>query len=579
MTGTHVDPTVTMPAMTRTAETAAADVRREPAAAATHRGVAEEPAPGSRHAQRVAAAIALIGIALSLALAWAAARIDHNTEQSLLDGQTRQAAAVLSTAITIIQQPLEGVLDVEQAVRPSDRASAFRTYMSDHLGPDLLLQNASLWVRRGGSLDRVADVGTPPAMSPTAPDTIAHLQRAFSSKTTTVRFVTVGDRIHVVYVRADPGNNTLVYAERLIPENRRAPVDNDSAFRDLHYAVYLGRDVTDSALSTTDVNPASLPLDGLTSTETVPFGDNVLTLVTTPRGHLGSDLSRRLPWIALLGGLVLTAIATRTGQRLALGRQNAEEDAATIAALFDRAESLYGQQRELFVSLQRALLPHVNPDVPNFELASRYVAGARGLDIGGDWYSIIGIDGGKFAFVVGDVSGRGVDAVAVMAQARFTVRAYLIDGDDPSTALEKSAPQFDIVTDGHMTTVLVGVGDARTGEIKVASAGHLPPVLLTDDGPSFVDVPAGRPLGTGVDRYPTTTLRMPPGSTLFCYTDGLVERRGEGIDDGLDRLGRVLSEAADRSVEDLATHAVDTLRHDNAADDIAILAMRWTGDR
>jgi len=163
MTGTHVDPTVTMTALTRTAETAAADVRRVPGSPATHRGVAEEPARQSRHAQRVAAGIALIGIALSLALAWAAARIDHNTEQSLLDGQTRQAAAVLSTAITIIQQPLGGVLDVEKAVRPDDRARAFRGYMADHLGPDLLLQSASLWVRHGATLKQVVSVGSPPA--------------------------------------------------------------------------------------------------------------------------------------------------------------------------------------------------------------------------------------------------------------------------------------------------------------------------------------------------------------------------------------------------------------------------------
>lgn len=578
MTGTHVDPSVEVTQTRRSAEPAqVADERRDRPRAAAHRGTVESPEPGSRHARRVAAVIALIGIALSIALAWAAARIDHNTEQSLLDGQTRQAAAVLSTAVTVIQAPLDGVLAVEHAVRPGDRGRAFQDYMSRHIGADLLLQNASLWVRHGGTLERIASAGSEPAMPPGSADTVAHLQRAFGSKTTTVRFVTVNDRIHVVYVRADPGNGTLVYAERLIPQNRRAPVDKDSAFRQLHYALYLGHDVKAGSLATTDLDPASLPLDGLTSREVVPFGDNVLTLITTPRDHLGSNLSRQLPWIALLGGLVLTAIATRTGQRLALGRENAEEDAATIAALFDRAESLYGQQRELFVSLQRALLPHVNPTVPNLELASRYVAGARGLDIGGDWYSIIAVDDERYGFVVGDVSGRGVDAVAVMAQARFTVRAYLLEGDDPSTTLEKSAPQFDIVADGHMTTVLVGVGNARTGEIQLASAGHLPPVLLTEDGPRLLEIESGRPLGTGIDRYPTTTYQMPPGSTLFCYTDGLVERRGESIDDGLDRLARVLSEAADRSVEQLASHAVDTLRHENAADDIAILAMRWTG--
>jgi serine phosphatase RsbU (regulator of sigma subunit) len=578
MAGTHVDSSVEAAATRRSAD-AAAMAGNRPDSSATHRGDVEAPPARSRHALQVAAFIALIGIALSIALTWAAARIDHRTEQSLLDGQTRQASAVLSTAITVIQEPLDGALAVDRAVRPAERTRAFEDYMSRHVGSALLLQNASLWVRHGGTLQRVAAVGPAPAMPPDSADTLAHLQSAFGSKTTTVRFVTVGDRVHVVYVRADSGNGTLVYAERLIPEDRRAPVDKDSAFRQLHYALYLGHSTKTDSLATTDMNPASLPLDGLTSRETVPFGDNVLTLVTTPREHLGSDLSRQLPWVALIGGLVLTAIAARAGQRLGEGRENAEEDAATIAALFDRAESLFGQQRELFVSLQRALLPHVNPTMPNLEIASRYVAGARGLDIGGDWYSIIAVDDERYGFVVGDVSGRGVDAVAVMAQARFTVRAYLLEGDDPSTALEKSAPQFDIVADGHMTTVLVGVGNARTGEIQLASAGHLPPLLLTDDGPTFLEIRSGRPLGTGLDRYPTTTYQMPPGSTLFCYTDGLVERRGESIDDGLARLARVIEEAADGSVEQLASHAVDMLRNENAADDIALLAMRWTGAR
>ena len=580
MTGTHVDPTVTVPPMRAPAEMPGApDVRPKHAAPPEVSPHVETPTDRSRHPRRVAAIIALIGIALSVAAAWVTAGIDHNTEHRLLKTQTKQAAAVLSTAIMVIQQPLEGALDVERAAPVDDRARAFTRYMSERLGPSQGLQNASLWVRHDGKLTRIAGVGSRPAMDPGSPSTRARLRQAFTNKTTTVRFVTVAGRVHVIYVRADPTNGVAVYAERLIPQDRRSVVGKDSAFRELHYAVYLGRRTTSATLATTDVDPKTLPFDGSTARESVPFGDNVLTLVATPRDHLSSGLSSKLPWLLLLGGLLLTAAATRTGQRLAQGRQNAEDDAATITTLFERADGLYGQQRELFVSLQRALLPHVNPDVPNLELASRYVAGARGLDIGGDWYSIIGIDDERFGFVVGDVSGRGVDAVAVMAHARFTIRAYLVDGDDPATVLEKCAPQFDITEDGHLTTALVGVGDWRTGEIRLASAGHPPPVLLTDAGPSFVDVTPGRPLGTGTDRYPVTTFAMPAGSTLFCYTDGLVERRGEDIDDGLDRLSRVLAGAATGSVEELVTHTVDTLRHDDAADDIAALAIRWRGDR
>jgi serine phosphatase RsbU (regulator of sigma subunit) len=529
--------------------------------------------------RRVAASIALVGIALTASSAFGAARIDHNTEQRLLDGQTRQAATVLSTAITVIQQPLEGALAVQRAASGMGDREVFEQFMKPHIGKDKTFQTSSLWVRRDGSLDRVETVGAPPAMAPGDAETLAHLERAYDSKTTTVKFLNVGDRTRIIYVRADPATGWLVYAERSVPANRRAQVDNDSAFSDIHYAIYLGDKVRSEGLTTTDVDPDSLPFDGTTSREEVPFGDNVITLTTTPRDHMGGDLGRRLPWILLVLGLALTAIAAGAGRQLARGRQTAEQDAATITALYEQTEALYDQQRDLFVNLQRALLPHVNPEIRNVELATEYVAGARGLDIGGDWYSIVALDGTRFGFVVGDVSGRGIESVAMMAQARFTSRAYLLDGDAPSVILDKCAPQFDITRDKHMATVLVGVGDWRTGEVTLASAGHPPPVLVTEAGASFVGLTPGRPLGTGIAPYPSVTVQMPPGSTLFCFTDGLVERRGEDIDVGLDRLARALEEASQRPVGELVEHALDRLRNDDAPDDIATLALRWTGDR
>lgn len=533
----------------------------------------------SRLPRRVAAVIALAGIALTATTAWGAHRIDRDTEESLLKGQVRQAAAVLSTAITVIEQPLEAALAAHDAAGDANGTEVFERFMSEHVGEDKAFQTASLWRREGPSLERVMSIGGPPTSRPDAAATRTHLDEAFTSTTTAVRFIDTEERTRIAYALANPDTGSLVYAERSLPANRRAPVDSDSAFNEIHYAIYLGDEIRSDALSTTDVDPSTLPFDGITASERVPFGNNVLTLSTTPRDHLGSELSRRLPWLLLLVGLLLTAVATRAGQQLARGRQTAEQDSATITALYERTEALFDQQRDLFVSLQRALLPHVNPEIPQVELAAEYVAGARGLDIGGDWFSMIALDDHRFGFVVGDVSGRGVDSVAVMAQARFTIRAYLLDGDGPGAVLEKCAPQFDIARDGHLTTVLVGVGDWRTGEIELANAGHPPPVLLTDDGAALVDVPPGRPLGTGVTPYPSVTVRLPPGGTLFCYTDGLVERRGEDIDAGLDRLTALLGTSAHRSVDDLVAHTLATLRNADAPDDIAALAIRWTGAR
>ncbi|MDH2412685.1 PP2C family protein-serine/threonine phosphatase [Nocardioides sp. CER19] len=528
--------------------------------------------------KRLAAITAGVGVVLTAAASWSTARVDANSEHRLLVQQTKQAAAVLSTAILVLEEPLSTALSIQAAAgRAGDRA-AFTRFMSTYVGTGKPFVSASLWTRQGDRVSQLATTGATPALTTTSPAGRSYALHAFEVKSPSVRQVTAGGQPRIAWALADPGSGLAVYAESALPADRHAPVARDSAYANLDYAIYLGPRATDAALSTTDVDPSSLPLRGDTARESIPLGDTTLILVATPNEHLGSTQSRWLPLGLLLGGLLLTAIAAIAARRLLRDRSDAEADAATITALFEQVETLYAQQRDLFERLQRALLPHGLPAIPALESASQYVAGAQGTEIGGDWYSLVALDEHRFGFVVGDVSGRGVDTVAVMAQARFTVRAYLLDGQSPATALEKCSHQFDISTDGHLTTVITGVGDVRTGEVTMANAGHLPPFLL-DGEIRPVDVPPGRPLGTGPAHYDETTIAMPPGSTLFCFTDGLVERRGESIDVGLDRLAATLSRAGERSVAELVTHAVDTLRNPDAPDDIAALALRWEGPR
>jgi serine phosphatase RsbU (regulator of sigma subunit) len=356
----------------------------------------------------------------------------------------------------------------------------------------------------------------------------------------------------------------VVYAERAIPADGRSRVDRDSAFTDIDYAIYLGETTAPKALTTSNVDPEALPFAKPTGTASVPIGDTVLTLVTHPRRHLGSPLSQQLPLILLLIGPVLTVVAFIISRLLIRRRQRAEDSAAVAIGLSER--------------LQRALLPLAVPKVPDLEVAVEYVAGARGVDIGGDWYSIIALDTDDFAFVVGDVSGKGIDAVAVMARARFTLRAYLLRGDRPDVALSMAAGQFDVTEDGHIVTVMVGVGNWRTGEVTVANAGHCKPLLLRGTGPVFLDVATGLPLGAGSVAYAATSFTMDSGDLLFCYTDGLIERRTEDIDVGMRRLARVVAGVAHTSVAEVVAHTVQTLRSDQAEDDVAVLAFRRTPD-
>ena len=529
----------------------------------------------TRYPRRAAALIAAICLLLTGMATWAAARVDQNSEQRLLQVQTRQAAAVLSTAILLIQQPLNTALNAQRVVQRPDEGPAFGQLMDTSVGKDKVFLSASLWRRTAGGLEQLTAVGAEPVRGPRDPRTRAFVAASFKKPTFTVQQVPVGNRPLIAYALADPSSGYAVYAERALPADRRAPVDNDSAFADLDYAIYFGPKTSLSTLTTTDMDPRSLPLRGRTAQAMVPFGDGKLTLVTSARRHLGATLGQRLPLIVLLIGLLLSVIAARSGYQLVRRRQDAEDDTATITGLYERVDTLYGQQRELFVRLQRALLPHVNPDVPQLEIASRYVAGTQGIDIGGDWYSIIGLGEEEYAFVVGDVSGRGVDAVAVMAHARFTLRAYLLDGDPPAVALEKCSRQFDIATDGHITTALVGVGNCRTGEVTLASAGHPTPLVITPGSREFVEVSPGLPLGAGEATYRSTRFTLTPGATLFCYTDGLIERRGEGIDTGLRRLADTMTPVSSSPVEEMVEHALRRLRSKDAPDDIAVLAVRW----
>jgi serine phosphatase RsbU (regulator of sigma subunit) len=532
--------------------------------------------PTSLQPARVVAGICLLGLLLTALATWAATRADRSTEQRLLETQTRQAAAVLSTAILVIQQPMASARDIQRVVGRRQGATAFTRIFAPNVGPKGSFVSASLWQRQGTTYRQVAALGSSPGLDPQGQQIqgfLAHAGAGTGSEFV-VRRLVIGDRARIAYALGGPDSDYVVYAERMIPADRRAPVDRSSAFADLNYAIYLGPTTDNAAMSTTDVDPTSLPLQGPTARATVPFGNTVLTLVTTPRGHLGSTLSRRLPWILLLGGLLLTLALALVARQLARSRRQAESDTVTITTLYQRVDTLYGEQRALSVRLQRALLPHVNPGIPGLEISSEYVAGAQGVDIGGDWYSVIAVGEESFAFVVGDVSGNGVDAVAEMARARFTLRAYLVDGDSPATALQKCSPQFDVSTDGHIITALVGVGNWRTGRVTVANAGHPLPLVVSDAGASYVAMPVGLPLGAGRCTYDSSTFDLPLGATLIAYTDGLIERRSENIDAGMGRLVETVRPLAARPMQSFVTDVLTAMRDDDTADDIAVLALR-----
>jgi putative methionine-R-sulfoxide reductase with GAF domain len=225
--------------------------------------------------------------------------------------------------------------------------------------------------------------------------------------------------------------------------------------------------------------------------------------------------------------------------------------------------------------LERGLQPTRLPAVPGLRLAGRYVP-TESRTIGGDWYDAFVLPSGQLWLVVGDVAGHGLSAAVVMGRVKSALRAYALISGDPARALEMTDRKVQHFEIGTMVTVLCATATPPYEQFDVCSAGHLPPAVATPDAPTrFVSLRVGPPLGAMPDaaRF-STTVGLPADGLLLLYTDGLVERRGECIDDGLERLRSAVAASAP---EIACRHVMHQLVGNTLAmDDIALLAVQRT---
>ena len=197
---------------------------------------------------------------------------------------------------------------------------------------------------------------------------------------------------------------------------------------------------------------------------------------------------------------------------------------------------LYTQARDVALQLQRAVLPERLTDIPGWEVATHYEPGDK-AEVGGDFYDAVALDGNRIAVVIGDVMGHGVEAAAAMAMIRAAARAYLSVDPDPCLVMRKLDVMFAKLRVTRLVTLVYAVIDADAGELSFVSAGHHGPLLVPVDGdPQYVPTPPARPLGAGGDVRLAQTVPYRRGDVLMLFTDGVVERRDELIDDGLARL-------------------------------------------
>jgi anti-sigma regulatory factor (Ser/Thr protein kinase) len=223
---------------------------------------------------------------------------------------------------------------------------------------------------------------------------------------------------------------------------------------------------------------------------------------------------------------------------------------ASKAAVFIDNARLYGREREHVLSLQRSLLPRATPNTPGLEVFTHYTPGTDPSGVGGDWFDVVALPGGRTALVVGDVMGHGVPAAATMGRLRTVGRTLLALDTAPDRVLARLDLAARDLEDDQVATCLCAVYDPATASCTIAGAGHMPPLLVDAGGTvSRVEVPAGAPLGAGVIPYDSTTVPVPAGSRLVLYTDGLVKTRRSDIDVQLRRLVETAPEMVDRLLE------------------------------
>ncbi len=235
-------------------------------------------------------------------------------------------------------------------------------------------------------------------------------------------------------------------------------------------------------------------------------------------------------------------------------------------------EALYRRTRgalRVAETLQRSLLPDSIPKLENWQLSAHYEPAAGGR-VGGDWYDAFELRDGRLIVLLGDVAGHGIQAAGIMAQLRNVLRAQLFAGSTPAAALTELNDFCLHMLPNAFATVLVARVDLDSGQVESACAGHLIPFLTSASRPVVrAPIQLSPPIGLKGVTYKPSVFTMEPGSGLVVYSDGLVERRGESIDDNMDRLAEAIAHASDASAS-----WIRTVMSENTHDDVTIVTLR-----
>src|SRR5215203_2698558 len=233
------------------------------------------------------------------------------------------------------------------------------------------------------------------------------------------------------------------------------------------------------------------------------------------------------------------------------------------------------REHRIAETLQRGLLPDRLPEVPGIGLAARYVPAGAEMAVGGDWYDVVELPSGRIGLAIGDVAGHGPRAASTMGQLRMALRAYALEEPSPAEVVRRLDRLVSRLLMSEIVTLVYLVLDLDSGMVQFANAGHPPPLVVRAGGQiSFLEDGLGPPLGCDDPGLPAEArFRLVPGSTLLLFTDGLVERRGASIDEGLQRLATVAMDCG-QDIEAFCDQLLCSMVEDDTADDVALVVIR-----
>jgi len=556
------------------------EVRASPPPSANQEEIRESSAGPVERARGIRATpaaiiVLIIGFAVTAAVALTTLALYNSNENRLLRVRLRELNLVLAETVPSVQTPLASAAALADATGGS--AHSFRTFISTYVGPRQQFTSASLWRIEGARPVRIATVGAPPGLESRPKALAQFLARARRPGVLQLRGMLEGAHPALGFQFSTSRRAPVfaVYAESALPASRRSKIESNSAFSDLDYVVYLGSSRNASQLLVT--NAGKLPLRGRQATDVVPYGAGHFTLVVAPIGSLSGAFFRDLPWIVGLAGALIALAAALATHRLALGRERAHQLAQDLDRIAAGDRERYWEQRSISQTLQHALLPDKLPKRAGLEVSAVYVPASAGLDVGGDWYDVVELGDERLLLIIGDVSGHGLEAATTMALLRHAALAYAAQDSSPAGVLENLA-RFARTRDDetYFATVLCAQFRLNDREVRVASAGHLAPLLLDGASAHFLDLDVDPAIGLRRvrPRYRESIAALPPEGTLIAFTDGLVERRGEVIDAGLTRLS-VLASSTRKSLDELVVMLAHELTFGERRDDTAIVGVHW----